>query len=229
MDDVEGIGGEELAETLRELRVINRRLGGHRTSLRALDDLIRRSGVEGGRPLTVLDVGGGTGDVAPAFLRWGRGRGFDVHVTVADVHPETVAAAREHLQGTHAATAVHADLFDIAEDSFDVVHAALFLHHFDGDEAVRALRAMSRIARVGVIVNDLHRHAVPWTLIRWITGAFSRNRLIRADAPHSVARAFTAADWRRLGPLAGLSLTWRRSWAWRWAVSGVRVRVRVPT
>jgi ubiquinone/menaquinone biosynthesis C-methylase UbiE len=221
MDDVEGIGGDELEETLRELRVINRRLGGHRTSLRGLDDLIQRAGVDAGRPLTLLDVGGGSGDVAPAIVEWGRRRGFDVHVTVADIHPETVDLARSHLQDVASARVLQADLFDLEEDSFDIVHAALFLHHFDGDEAVRALRAMARIARVGVVVNDLHRHPVPWALIRWITGAVSQNRLIRADAPHSVARAFVAEDWRRLGPAAGLSLTWRRSWAWRWAVAGV--------
>ena len=221
MDDVAGIGGGELEQTLRELRVINRRLGGHRTSLRTLDDLVRRSETAPGRALTVLDVGGGSGDVAPAMIGWGRRHGFDVDVTVADVHPQTVAMAKELLAGCSGARAIQADLFEFPESSFDVVHAALFLHHFDGDEATRALAAMARIARIGVVVNDLHRHPVPWALIRWVTGAFSRNRLIRADAPHSVARAFTAADWRRLGPAAGLALTWRRSWAWRWAVCGV--------
>ncbi len=221
MDDIAGIGGEELARTLRELRVINRRLGGTRTTTRALDDLARRSGLAGPRTVTVLDVGGGSGDAAPAILAWGRSRGLDVCVTVADVHPETAAAAGERLHDVPAAQAVCVDLFDVETDAFDVVHAALFLHHFDGPEAARALAAMARIARVGVVVNDLHRHPLPWALIRWLTAAFSRNRLIRADAPHSVARAFTAADWRRLGAQAGLALTWRRSWAWRWAVSVV--------
>lgn len=223
MDDMKAIGGEELVQTLRELRVINRRLGGHRTTLRGLDDLTHRLGVRPGRRLSVLDVGGGSGDAARAISRWGARRGFDVRVTVADVHPETVREARRHLRGVPSVDVVQADLFELDEDAFDVVHAALFLHHFDGDEAIRALAAMRRVARLGVVVNDLHRHPVPWALIRWITGVVSRNRLIRADAPHSVARAFRSEDWRRLGPAAGLSLTWRRSWAWRWAVAGVPV------
>jgi len=223
MDDVDGIGGAELDQTLRELRVINRRLGGHTTSLRALDELLHRTGRGRDRDgtLSVLDVGGGSGDAAPAMVAWGARRGIDVRVTVADIHPQTVETARAHVAGVAGVEVLRADLFAVPEASYDVVHAALFLHHFDGDDAVRALAAMRRIARVGVVVNDLHRHPVPWALIRWITGACSRNRLIRADAPHSVARAFTADDWRRLGPAAGLALTWRRSWAWRWAVSGV--------
>ena len=223
LDDVEGIGGAELAQTLHELRIINRRLGGHGTSLRGLDELLRRTGRGRGCALSVLDVGGGSGDAAPAMVAWGARRGIDVRVTVADIHPQTVETARAHVAGVAGVEVVRADLFAVPEGAFDVVHAALFLHHFDGEDAVRALAAMRRIARVGIVVNDLHRHPVPWALIRWITGAFSRNRLIRSDAPHSVARAFTADGWRRLGPAAGLALTWRRSWAWRWAVSGVPV------
>jgi SAM-dependent methyltransferase len=221
MDDVEGIGGDELRETLRELRVINRRLGGYVTSWRALDDLALRAQLERGRKLAVLDVGGGSGDAAPAILRWAQRRGFDVRVTVVDIHPDTVEEARRRLGTVEGVDVRLADLFEIAPRSFDIVHAALFLHHFDGDEAARAMTAMGRIARVGVVVNDLHRHPVPWTLIRWITGIASRNRLIRADAPHSVARAFIEQDWRALATSAGLDLEWRRVWAWRWAVSGL--------
>lgn len=222
MDQFTAIGGEELRETLRQLRRINRYLGGGTTTRRALDDLVRRSGAllaEG--PITVLDVGGGSGDAAPVILDWARRRGLRVHVTVVDLHPLTVDEASRRLSDLAGVDVRQGDLFDQHDASFDIVHSALFLHHFDGDLAAAALRAMGRVARVGVVVNDLHRHPVPWTLIRCITAVLSRNRLIRADAPHSVARGFVEDDWMRLGAAAGLDLHWRRSWAWRWAVSGL--------
>ena len=223
MDDLDAIGGAELEETLAELRAINRWLGGYRTTWSALDDLASRVPLErpAGEPLTVLDVGGGSGDVAESIVSWGESRRIPVSVTLVELHPHTARVAGDRLRDTPAARAEVGDLFEIPEKSYDVVHAALFLHHFDGGDAARALVAMSGIARLGVVVNDLHRHWVPWTLIRWITGSFSRNRLIRHDAPLSVARAFTTDDWRALGRSTGLDLTWRRKWAWRWAVSGV--------
>lgn len=46
------------------------------------------------------------------------------------------------------------------------------------------------------------------------------NRFIRHDAPLSVARAFTSADWEGLCRETGLDLSWRRRWAFRWAVTG---------
>ena len=219
MDDFAALGGEELRGALAGLVAINRLLGGHRTTRRALDDLAARVDL---RPtLDVLDVGGGSGDAAPVILEWARRRGIAAHVVVLDLHPETARAASERLRGVTGAEARHGDLFDVAPGSFDVVHAGLFLHHFDGAAAARALAAMARIARKGVAVNDLHRHAVPWALIRWITLVATRNDALRYDGPLSVARAFTADDWRELGAAAGLDLRWRRSWAWRWAVSGV--------
>ncbi len=221
MDDVDNIGGPELEETLRQLRVVNRRLGGYSTTRAALDDLAARVELPRDGPLTVLDVGGGTGDVAQAIVEWAGARGFGMEVTAVDIHAETAGFAVERLRAVTGARAEVGDLFAIPDDSYDLVHAALFLHHFDGNEAVRALDAMARIARVGVIVNDLRRGWLPWLLIRWITGVFSRNRLIRYDAPLSVARAFREADWKGYSERTGLALRWRRTWAFRWAVTGV--------
>jgi ubiquinone/menaquinone biosynthesis C-methylase UbiE len=220
MDVADDATQEEMAEMLAELRLINRRLGGYSTTRRALDDLLARTG----RPAdgwTVLDAGGGSGDAAPGILAWGRARGVAVRVTVLDRDVRTATEAAHRLGSTPGADVRCGDLLDVPAKSFDVVHASLFLHHFDGPDAARALRRMAEIARAGVVVNDLRRHPVPWTLVRWLTGAFSKNRLIRHDAPLSVARAFKADDWPRLGAEAGLSFVARRTWAWRWAVNGV--------
>ncbi len=221
MDAESGVSREELEDALRQLRRINRLLGGHATTRRALDDLVARVG-RPTRTWTVLDVGGGSGDAAPAILAWGAARGVDVRVVVIDRDERTAAVAARRLAGVAGAQARAGDLFDEPATSVDVVHAALVLHHFDGDDAAVALRRMVEVARVGVVVNDLRRGAVPWTLIRVLTAVLSRNRLIRHDAPLSVARAFVAEDWRRLAVACGLELTARRSWAWRWAVTAVR-------
>ena len=220
MDSSPDVTSAELEDALAQLRFINRRLGGYSTTRRALDELVARVGRPAGG-WSVLDVGGGSGDALPPMIAWGRARGVPVAATVVDRDERTAAEAARRLASTPDATARRDDLFDVPAKSFDVVHASLFLHHFDGDDAARALRRMAEIARVGVVVNDLRRDAVAWTLIRWLTGAFSRNRLVRFDAPLSVARAFAADDWPRLGAAAGLDLVARRTWAFRWAVSGV--------
>lgn len=222
MDDLDGVSPQELDDTLRELRAVNRRLGGHSTSCAALGDLLARGAIaRGGGPVTVLDVGGGSGDVAEAMLRWGARNGVDLEITIVELAASITQVAHGRLAGCPGVRVRTGNLFDAAPRSFDVVHAALVLHHFDGSDAARALGQMAQVARRAVVVNDLRRHWLPWMLIRAVTAVASRNRLIRNDAPLSVARAFTADDWRRLARETGLDLRWRRRWAFRWAVSAV--------
>lgn len=219
MDDHASVGQDELRGALGSLRAINRTLGGHSTTRAALDDLASRVALPA--RVDILDVGGGSGDAAGVIVEWAAARGVRAEVVVIDIHAAAAEVAARRLRHVPQTSARCGDLFDVEAGSFDIVHAGLLLHHFDGDTAAHALAAMARAARLGVAVNDLRRHAVPWTLIRWITLVASRNRLIRSDAPLSVARGFKADDWARLGPAAGLDLRWRRTWAWRWAVSGV--------
>jgi 2-polyprenyl-3-methyl-5-hydroxy-6-metoxy-1,4-benzoquinol methylase len=105
--------------------------------------------------------------------------------------------------------------------SFDVVHCALVLHHFSDDsDAARALAQMSKLARKGVVVNDLHRNLFAYSAIWILTRVFSRSRILQNDAPLSVARAFTRQELLQLAGTAGLSgvrIKWQ--WAFRWMMT----------
>src|SRR3546814_10099828 len=80
----------------------------------------------------------------------------------------------------------------------DIILCSLFTHHLADDELIRFLRWMTKQARVGWFVNDLHRHALPYHFIRSVMHLVPANRMVRHDAPVSVARAFTRQDWQRL-------------------------------
>lgn len=218
MDDESKCTPEELASMFDELAFINDKLGGVSTSLEALDRLHDKVG---GAHWRIADVGGGDGELAKAIVQWGRVRGVEVEVVVVENSRAAVERARRVLREVPEAVVHEADLMDLATDEFDVVHACLVLHHFDGDEAQRALAAMSRAASKGIVVNDLRREVLPWLLIHWLSRLLSKNRLVRHDGPLSVARAFRLADWARYGRELGLQLEVRPTWAFRWAVVGV--------
>jgi hypothetical protein len=81
------------------------------------------------------------------------------------------------------------------------------------------LRQWQQQARVAVVINDLHRHALAYHSIRWLTRLFGGSYLVQNDAPLSVARAFRRADWERMLADAGIrryELRW--CWAFRWQV-----------
>jgi SAM-dependent methyltransferase len=214
MDD-RTIGGAELAVALRQLRLINRLLGAVWPTVEGVDRLWR----EGGRPprLCVLDVGAGSGESAQALQRWARLRGVALQVTLLDIHPETCAAAARNLRDASGVSVVCGDVLRLPLRGADVVTASLFTHHLDGALLPSALVAMARTAWLGVVVNDLHRSLVAWVLIRLLTGLFSRNRMIRHDAPLSVLRGFQASELaalRERQELANLHVVWRPFFRW---------------
>jgi hypothetical protein len=84
---------------------------------------------------------------------------------------------------------------------------------------VPLLRGWQQQADVAVIINDLHRHLLAYYSIKYLTRWLGGSRLVQNDAPLSVARAFTRADWQRLLAQAGIEryeLRW--CWAFRWQV-----------
>ena len=212
--DEPGRDPAELGETLGELAFLNKSLGGHAATLDAVARLIP----PGRREFDVLDVGSGGGDTARRIVQWARRRGLTARVHGIDLSPEAVDCARRANAGLPGLDFTVSDLFDLpVTRRYDVVHAALVLHHLPDDAAVKALAKMYELCRLGLVINDLHRHPAAYHAIKGLTGLLSNNRLIRHDAPLSVLRAFRRRDLEDLARRAGLpspEISWR--WAFRW-------------
>jgi ubiquinone/menaquinone biosynthesis C-methylase UbiE len=193
-----------LVGNLRDLARANRRLGGIDLSARAIETL-----APGLAPIAVLDVGTGAADIPLALIERGRAVGRVVRVTGVDNRPEVLEAATvvdPRITATRELTLHVADgrALPFSDDTFEVVHASLVAHHLD-PEAARALFAeMGRVARLGVVINDLVRGRTTW-LGAWLLARLAtRNRLTRHDAPLSVRRAYSVAELTALLASAGL-------------------------
>ena len=211
MDDP-GVSSEDLECALRELEIINRWLGGYRTTRIGMDRLTRRLGA--GQPVTVLDIGAGGTDLH-AILRTSDRR---FEVTALDINPRVREFAARHGHGSDVVRG-SAHALPYPDRSFDIVHASLFLHHCTDFEAIQLLQQAARIARVGVVINDLHRHAFALTAITALTALLSRSPIVRYDARVSVRRAFTRQDLDTILGRAGIgnaTLSWH--WAFRWCL-----------
>lgn len=210
----------ELDAAYAELERLNRWLGGHRASLYGIEKVLPRE-IERAR---VLDVGSGGGELAPVLAAWGRRRGVEVDFVGLDDDRAAVEYAARHHGSSHARF-VCEDLFvHEPAEPYDVVHMGITLHHFDDEPAVRALRRMAELLgpeRGGVVINDLHRHRVPFHAVQLVTGALRSPAYVQHDAPLSVNRAFTRSDLERLASAAGwrqIDVAWRPMF--RWVLTG---------
>ena len=188
---------EELDQSLRFIRRVNVALGGVSAVTRHFNRWSKRWPKD--KPITILDLGTGSADIPVALHTWGTARGFDIRTTGIDVHPTTLALAREYVRaakGEDAITLLELDArtafhqFGVA--SFDYVHAGMFLHHFSDVEVMTLVRIMDRIARRGIIWNDLVRSPIAAAGIRVLTARATP--IVRHDARVSVTNGFTKRE-----------------------------------
>lgn len=198
----EPMSREVLERCLRDLRRINRLLRGYRP---VLDWLDTNFAVPGGRPLHILDVGSGYGDVLRRIDRWARRRGIAVELTGVDLNAETVAIAAG-ATGRESIEWVQADVFAYQPGRpVHLIISSLFTHHLTQAEIVRFLGWMEQRAELGWLINDLSRSPVPYHLYRLFSRAVGLHPYVRHDGAVSIARSFVREDWLAMCAAAGLA------------------------
>lgn len=191
---------DELAQALRFIRIINRRLGGSAALIRHLRAWSRHWPRD--RAVTLLDLGTGSADIPIAAVRWARRAGFTLRITGVDLHPVTLELAREHVAANADAadhiSLIHADALRLTDQfaarSFDYVHAGMFLHHLGDIEVRTALAIMDKLAARGIVWNDLLRSRTALIATNLLT--IAAPRIVRHDALASIRAAFTADEVR---------------------------------
>ena len=194
----------QLPANFRDIQRVNGLLGGTSTILRHLPRLL--AAIPHDRPATILDLATGSGDIPLAISRWAKRQGRNITIVASDESEAILALARQQVADRPEIMVARYDALAVPlpDNQFDIVLCSLSLHHFAPDDAVRVLREMDRLARVGFILNDLRRgwlgYAAAWIASRLTT----RNRLTRHDAPLSVMRAYTPSELEALLHRAGI-------------------------
>lgn len=219
--DQPDIPAQDLHLNLHELHLINHWLGGYDITCWAIGQMLQRQPLPTDRPLHIVDIGSGGGDTLKAVARWGRTQGLRLRLTGVDLKPEAVDYARRNCRRYPEIDFVCADYRELPALGLqpDLIINALFCHHLSDRQLLALLRDVPHLARIGMVVNDLQRHAFAAWAIGLLTRLLSRSYLVRHDAPLSVRRSLTRGEWERLLQLAGVQhyrLHWR--WAFRWAL-----------
>jgi ubiquinone/menaquinone biosynthesis C-methylase UbiE len=111
--------------------------------------------------------------------------------------------------------------FPFRDRSVDFVVTTHFFHHLSDDQIVAVLREFDRVARRGIIVNDLirNRRALLWIKLFTLWA----NRYVKADGPQSVRKAFTLPEIEALARRAGLPwLRAQKHFGHRFTLAGER-------
>ena len=214
MDDFT-LEGEMFRDTLDKLETINRFLGGNNVTINGLKLLL--TGQPKNKTITIVDLGCGHADILRHVAVFGRKFDYNFKLIGIDANPDAIAYAKELSKDYPELSFESMDIFskDFKKQSYDIVLCTLFLHHFKKEQLISFLQSTIQKARLGIVVNDLHRHKLAYYLFK-IIGLFIKNKMVREDGLISVLRAFKRKDMEAISRQikAKYSVQWK--WAFRY-------------
>jgi ubiquinone/menaquinone biosynthesis C-methylase UbiE len=206
MDDF-SIQDERIDIALKELKVINKYLGGISTTKSALSYFIQSKKGD----LKIIDIGSGTSD----NLLAAKNKIPDLQIISIDKNLRALSSSKNQ------AKKINSDAFELPfkNNSCDIVHAALFLHHFNEAQIQKLLKEFLRTAKRGIIINDLQRSYFALLGIKILTVLFSRSEMVKNDGPLSVKRGFAKQEiFKLLADVGVTNFIIKKKWAFRWMV-----------
>jgi ubiquinone/menaquinone biosynthesis C-methylase UbiE len=191
---------EDMERSLRDLRFINKYLGGTR---------VYRSLVGLFQPASILDIGTGTADLLDAV---------DVRTRIGlDFKIDHLLYLRDGSRVLRVVGDAHRLPF--RDGAVDLVTSSHFFHHFSPAENSSILMESLRVSRKGVAVNDTRRHYAPLLFVLLLGALRLVGRITRYDAPASVRQGYTLSEAREIAAKAGAA-KWKvvRKMPYRYAV-----------
>ncbi len=209
---------ERLRRTLERFAIVNRLVSGWGGVYRARVRPLARRRAEGSRPLRILDIGCGGGDVLRRLVSLARADGIDVAATGIDPDERSLAVARRHPTPGIEYLRVHsADL--VAEGRrFDAVISNHVLHHLDSGQLAGLLADSDALSEGLVLHSDIARSRAAYAGYAIGITPLAPGSLLRTDGLRSIRRSFTAAELAALLPRG-----WRVERPARFRLLAVRV------
>jgi len=222
MDDF-SMEGELLKRTLDQIALINKWLGGNSVTINGLQKLWKDLPLE--QEITIVDLGCGNGDMLRVVANLARKKGRKVKLIGIDANNFTINYARQqsvnYKEISYLQELIPSDVF--SNLTYDIILSTLFFHHFTDKEIFASLSEITSKARVGVVINDLHRNQWAVFLFRLLT-IFIPNPMVRKDGVTSILRGFRRSELKAYARQLGLvnnEIRWKWAFRYQWLIKSI--------
>ena len=216
MDDLD-YNGPILHDALDKLAIINRWLGGNIVTINGLKKVIKNHPKND--VITIIDLGCGGGDILREVSRFGKNNGYQFRLIGIDANQYTISHAKSLSTNFKNIEFKTIDIFSEAfkELKYDVVLTTLFLHHFKEQELISFIKPVLEKAKLGIVVNDLHRHKLAYYLFKLLSTTI-KNRTIVEDGLTSVLRGFKREELVEISKQlnANHQIQWKWAFRFQW-------------
>ena len=186
LDDDAGTPAE-VADSLADVRFLNRYFGGVATTTHMIQRVARASGRT---DFSLLEAAAGTGELPQTVRARLQPGGINLRLMMLDRLLSHLGDGENKIVGDALA-------LPFRDASFDLISCCLFVHHLTPELVAVFVREALRCSRVAVLINDLIRHPVHWAMAH--TGRLIyRSRITVNDAPASVRQSYTTEEMRAM-------------------------------
>lgn len=221
MDDF-SLEGEELRDALEKIAKINQLLGGNSVTIGGIKSLLE--GNPNGEIITIVDFGCGNGDMLRAVADHFKSN-FPLRLIGIDANAFTIGVAKE--------LSLHYNIEYLCEDLFktnlpnldyDIGLCTLTLHHFNNIEIEELLLKLYQNAKLGLVINDLHRSKTAYRLFGIVCDIFGLNRMSRLDGQVSILRGFKKDDliaFSKKLAFKKYAIKWKWAFRYQWIINKI--------
>lgn len=220
MDDL-SMKGELLAQTLEEIELVNRFLGGHQVAINGLKKTIPKIANTNKQPLNIADLGCGGGDTLKAIADWAKKHEISLQLYGIDANAFTLKHAQKNTPASSYPNIhyLQQNIFssNCSFDGYDIIICSLFLHHFNEAELLQFFQKCHTSKIKALLINDLQRHWLPYYLFKLLTYLLRATPMTKTDGLLSIRKGFTHQELNKIfqqSHVPHYTLKWK--WAFRY-------------
>lgn len=223
MDDF-SIEGEILKEALDGIANINKLLGGNKVTLQAVKELIKNE--PSNKIINILDVGCGNGDMLRTLAKFANKHNLKFNLVGLDANQYSINHAQSLSLNYPNISYSCNDIFkdELKTSTFDIILCTLTLHHFKDPDILKLLEILHNKARLGIVINDLHRSRLAYYLFKGICYIFGLNEMSREDGLVSILRGFKKKDlllYSQKLNFKKFSIRWKWAFRYQWIIKSI--------
>jgi 2-polyprenyl-3-methyl-5-hydroxy-6-metoxy-1,4-benzoquinol methylase len=210
--------GEELRDALDKIASINHFLGGNQLTLQGVKKLINTKD-----EIIIVDVGCGNGDMLRALADYGKKNNYKFNLIGIDANAFTIDYAiklsKEYPNISYKCEDIFSEVF--AKMNYDIVLCTLTLHHFKNNQIDYLIQLFNKQARIGIVINDLHRNIVAYRAFQVICFIFRLNKMSKEDGLVSILRGFKKEeliDFSERNKLKYYTINWKWAFRYQWII-----------
>lgn len=221
MDDFD-LQGKELEKTLQDIDIVNKWLGGNKLTVTGIKKLLKDHPRD--KLFHIADIGCGNGAMLRKVATWGREEGYRLKLTGIDANLHAIEIAEKLSTSYPEIQYSSINIFSKEFEKFesDIILCTLTLHHFKDPDIIKLLGIAYANARIGIVINDLHRSKIAYFLFKAFSRLFIKNEIAKKDGLISILRGFRKQDlqvFSKYIPSDRQEINWKWAFRYRWIIA----------